>query len=260
MYGWEEFCKQVKYKTRYVFFRVKDSEDSYRGVEEIKPRYMLDALAGIVSESQILSEVRPGTEFYRVRVHDPGEHFGQSAELGPPPESCAIFSNRMSPAGISMFYGAVEESTAIEETFDSNRPGPSVATVGVFKTLKTFKVLDLSKLPKVPSLFDEGVRHLRPGISFLYDFVRDISKPIVKDGREHIEYVPTQVMTEFFQYIFEDQDGENLKGIFYPSSRNKGGVACALFFSQKDCCDSDYSGEKKWLRLDNQNVYRRSLP
>jgi hypothetical protein len=47
-----------------------------------------------------------------------------------------------------------------------------------------------------PSLFDEQRRHLRAGLSFLHDFAADLAKPIEKDGREHIEYVPTQIVTE----------------------------------------------------------------
>jgi hypothetical protein len=101
--------------------------------------------------------------------------------------------------------------------------------------MREFYVLDLTALPGVPSLFDDEMRHYRQSLIFLHSFLKDIAKPIQKDGREHIEYVPTQVMTEYFQHIFKFNDAKKLDGMYYPSSRSDSGYSCVLFFNSRNC-------------------------
>jgi hypothetical protein len=62
-----------------------------------------------------------------------------------------------------------------------------------------------------------------------------LSKSIEKDGREHIEYVPTQIVTEFFRYPFSEDNKISIDGIIYPSSKNIGKKACVLFFDSNKC-------------------------
>src|SRR5262249_23506696 len=56
-----------------------------------------------------------------------------------------------------------------------------------------------------------------------------LAKPIKKDDREHIEYVPTQVVTEFLRHEFRTEGGHRVKGIIYQSARNGKGKCCVLF-------------------------------
>jgi len=257
--GWDEFSKQVKYNTRYVFFRVENSNERYHGSEEIPPAQMLDRLAGTISETRLVRILEKGTLIYRVRKHEVYISYTTAAELGPPPPEKAIYSNRISPAGIPMFYGAFDKQTALLETYQNDKKGQCVATIAAFRTLKPLKVIDLTELPEVPSLFDSERRYLRSGIIFLKSFEEEISKPIEKDGREHIEYVPTQVFTEYFRHIYLDEDGEGVKGILYPSSRKKGGISCVLFFHNQHFCDQWEDMKKddyKWFLLENTEKKR----
>ncbi|MCE5292392.1 MAG: RES domain-containing protein [Nocardiaceae bacterium] len=48
--------------------------------------------------------------------------------------------------------------------------------------------------------------------------VKELTLPIVLDGREHIDYVPTQVFTEFLRYAFP----EPLDGMVFPSAQSDG--------------------------------------
>ena len=89
---------------------------------------------------------------------------------------------------------------------------------------------------RIESLFDRNKRELRPAIKLLWSFAADISKPIEKDGREHIDYVPTQVFTEYFRHTYEDDEGNKVDGVFYPSSKDKGNIACVLFLQNEHCC------------------------
>lgn len=140
-----------------------------------------------------------------------------------------------------MFYGAFAEKTAIDETFEKGHKKPKVATVATFEATSDLRVLDLTALPPVPSLFDQSKRSIRAGIIFLYSFVKDVSKRIIKDGIEHIEYVPTQIFTEYFRHIFFDEHGKKINGILYRSSKHNDEVACVLFLENKNCADSTTS-------------------
>lgn len=151
-----------------------------------------------------------------------------------------------------MFYGALDEHTAIAETVPGKLKKGETLYVGAFVTLEEFSVVDLTELPPIPSLFSER-RYLRPVLRFLHSFVRDFSKPITKDGRVHIEYVPTQIATEYFRHSFEPYDGQPIRGIVYPSSRVAAGTACVLFFAREECgapqlgLFKDHG--KQWLRF-----------
>ena len=148
----------------------------------------------------------------------------------------------MSPAGIPMFYGAFDSETAIVETTSGKDVTGQIATTGVFKNVKTLKILDLTTLPEVPSLFDESRNYLRSILIFMREFVRDLSRPISKDGMVHIDYVPTQMFTEYIRYVHQDINGDNINGIIYPSSQKAGGKAIVLFLENKNCVDKPSAG------------------
>jgi hypothetical protein len=104
----------------------------------------------------------------------------------------------MNPAGISYLYLAAEEGTAAREII-----GESAADVVLaeFATVRELNVLDFTHLPAKPSVFDAGHRDQREGIIFLEHFVEAISQPVAKDGREHVSYAPSQVVSEFFALV-----------------------------------------------------------
>ena len=58
-----------------------------------------------------------------------------------------------------------------------------------------------------------------------------------RDGLEHVDYVPTQVVTEWFRHVFQTEDGAHVDGVIYPSARFDGGVCCVLFLDAAACCD-----------------------
>lgn len=58
------------------------------------------------------------------------------------------------------------------------------------------------------SIIGSAVPRERGGLLFLREFVKSITLPVVHDGREHIEYVPTQVLTEYFRQQVTTLDGQ----------------------------------------------------
>jgi hypothetical protein len=67
---------------------------------------------------------------------------------------------------------------------------------------------------------------------FVHAFARDLAKPITLDGREHIEYVPTQVVTEYLRFVMP----QSIDGILFSSAQN-GGVNCVIFCDTAGCVD-----------------------
>ena len=254
-FDWESFSDQLKHHTRYVFYRVEpEPGDVFEPARS--PHEVLDTIGELVLEQDLLRTVNTSTKIVRARAHGAGETLSTVEELGPPSSDKARYSNRMSPAGIPMFYGSQREDTALNEVGGED----DFATVADFLTLQPFKVLDLTIIPNVPSIFDEHRNYLRPALKFLWSFTEDLSKRIEKDGREHIEYVPTQVATEYFRRVFRDGDNEPLRGIVYPSSRHEGGVSWVLFFEGDDCTQDDRTDtEGKWLSMVTASVRRIDL-
>lgn len=70
------------------------------------------------------------------------------------------------------------------------------------------------------------------------DFISDFTKPIERSDREHIDYVPTQIVTEYFRHIFKLNDKTNIDGVIYPSSKNQGKKAIVIFADSKQCVEA----------------------
>jgi HEPN/RES N-terminal domain 1/RES domain len=229
--------------------------------EGVSASRMLEAIGDVVDELGLVKEMPAHMHFFRGRIGSSGKPYRTARKLGPPPERKAV-ANRMSPAGIAMFYGAADEYGAIAETVFGRLPKGKILNVGVFETTENMHVLDLTNVPGIPSLFSPS-RHLRPILRFLRSFIIDLSKPIKKDDRVHTEYVPTQIVTEYFRHSFHRDSGPVVRGILYPSSRAKGHTACVLFFTRDECGapdTSEFAEEKRqWLRFvpRSANVFRR---
>lgn len=239
IYGWESFSELVKHKIRYVFFK-KPALPGKSQPDEIEPVDILEQIGRITNELDLFQILTAGTEILRVRVTETNKTYSTAKELGTPPTEYARFSNRMSPAGIPMFYGAFDYETAVRETYTPRAGEPKNIVCGTFEVVNDIKVLDLTKIPDLPSIFDQENNYLRTTILFLQDFVQDISRPIFKDGREHIEYVPTQVVTEYFRHLFHiTEEGARTKidGILFPSAQDDGAKACVLFVTNEQCAD-----------------------
>lgn len=169
--SWEEFTKTVKHKVRYLMFP-SEPRDEYSVREGPELSEVLERLGDAFLQHNLLSQLKAGTRLYRVRLHAPGGAPTNTIEaLGPPPIESARFSNRMSPAGMSMFYGALEEATAIAETYVRHDGNPTEGTVATFELPDGLHVIDLTELPEYPSVFgsDEENRK-RPTVHFIHTF------------------------------------------------------------------------------------------
>lgn len=240
-YGWKGFSKFVMHEARYVFLSATPKSYNAFQHDEMQPVKILDALANMVEEVGLIDTIDTTSELYRVHIVDPKESLTTSKRLGSPPIDRAKYPNRMSPAGISMFYGAFDITTSVLETYDPSKGFGKVAAYGVFSPARPLRVLNLSKTLQVPSIFDSSKHHVRPLIRFLIDFLKDFTKGVPKDEYAHVEYVPTQIVTEYFRHVFRTVDGKQLDGIVYPSSKQNAQAAIVVFADNNACvekCDA----------------------
>jgi hypothetical protein len=249
--GWMEFCRLVKHRTRFMFFPA-DAHENDHEPEAVAPGQILAKIGELIQSAAMVRTLPAGTHFYRARTHALGASLATVDQLAPPPDNLPV-TNRMNPAGISMFYGALERDTAIQEV----RSDPAAAaSIGQFELLHEFRVVDLTALPPIRGIFAAGTRREKAAIGFLHEFVEDATLPIDRDGREHIEYVPTQIVTEYFRhrFLYEYEPGKKSQvyGILYPSSKAEDGINAVLFFDRFSCEgieeESDYP-KKKIIRL-----------
>lgn len=236
--GWEEFVHLIKHRVRYLQFSLDHEHDD----EVTAPAEMLDELGELFRTHDLVSVLKAGTELVRVRLHEPGKMPANTRdEFGPPPIDKARFANRMSPAGVSMLYAALDETTALAETYVRHDGKPAEATIATFRLTQDLNVLNLVDLPGVPTIFDSDEENLyRAALGFLHDFNNDFTKPIAKDGREHIDYVPSQVITEFVRYRLAGKLGKPVHGILYRSARRASGLGCVLFYAHEDLVDEGF--------------------
>ncbi len=252
--GWYRFVKQVKHNSRYIFTLIGYKPDPYEDQDTPLPSQMLGRIHRFIRKTKIIRSVNKGKIFYRVRVCYNSEKVNDTAhDLGTPKSKYATTSNRMSPAGIPMFYGARDKITALNEALSVERKSKTEKKIGYvkiarFKLLKDISIVDFTRRHEF-CLFDEKAEdRVINAKAFLNHFIREISMPIAKDGREHVEYVPSQIVTEYLKYKCTDTNGKRIKGILYPSSKDKG-VSCALFFRNKQCVDAGADTKKAYLQL-----------
>ncbi|MBI6566551.1 HEPN-associated N-terminal domain-containing protein [Pseudomonas synxantha] len=203
-FAWDNFCTLVKHERRF-FFHKKGGDDL--SAESFSSLGILNAIADLIERLNLVRVQTPGLRLYRAR---PGFDLSSptAKDFGPPPRSVCQ-TNRMNPAGIPMFYGALDPRTAVKEV------KARASRVGYFQTVEPLRILDLSRIPPVPGIFSDEPRRLRLYLSFLHHFASDIMQPVARDDRVHTEYVPSQIVTE---YLREHEFSEGkLDGIMYGS-------------------------------------------
>lgn len=219
--SWSTFAHVVKHQTRFHFQRMTGNHHS----QEIEVADVLDVVAEELTS--LIRIVETGTRVCRARHLTDAEIEAMDAGLmGAPPKEHAS-AGRMNPAGISYFYSSFDAQTAISEIGDPQIGKTPVAAT--FVVNRQLRVVDLTQLPNEPSVFAIDLKEEREKAMFLEGFVQSITQPVRKDGQEHIDYVPSQVVCEYLAQAFLDEDGKRLDGLIFPSAVHPGGVNLVLF-------------------------------
>ena len=255
-YSWAYFCDAVMRQRRFFFLDI--GPNPYEP-EVYEPGHVLRDIFDYANEAGLFKELAAGTHLYRARWETPDAQLETPQELGPPPEEKATQANRMSAPGIVMLYACDDIDTALLEV--AQEPGSFV--VGCWRILRPAIVLDLTDIPAIPGLFERdpevGQEVSRRALTFLHHVADQISRPITRDDRIHIEYVPTQVVTEFLRARVRWR-GKAIDGVKYASAAHPGGASYVLF-ANRDHIVMDHpnseSEETPWLEL--VDVCRRSV-
>jgi hypothetical protein len=232
-YSWKYFSSLVKHKRRFFFITEPKARMAERQ-EFTPPQELLAKIVRYSGEHGLFRALPSGTVLYRARKQRRGRRLKTASDLGPPPEEKATRPNRMSPSGIVMFYASLGPDTALSEIAEEGR---GIYVIGRFRTLHDLKILDLTEVENEPGFFfqlpDSAERDPRPALRFLGSLCRQISQPINRDGTESIEYVPTQIVSEYLRTVALP-DGGRVDGILYPSTTHEQGRSIVLFATQDD--------------------------
>jgi RES domain-containing protein len=235
--GWERFCEIVKHRRRFFFHSLGPTAEDR---ENYSAASLLRAIATLSEQLGIIGELPRDTRLWRAREFPKGKHV-RASDFGPPPKQYALQTNRMNPPGIPMMYVASTARTAKLEAHAAS------AKVGQWRTLRPGRILDLRQPPNIPGIFSDATRHEILGMSFLWDFRADIMRPVARDERAHIDYLPSQVVTEYLRdFKFE---GGPVDGIAYGSTVDSKGWNVALFVEPEDLGFSGDDSEERdpWL-------------
>jgi hypothetical protein len=219
--SWESFCKTVKHKRRF-FFHTSGRDD----LDSFTPASLLNRIARASEALGLVVELPAGLGLWRARPDIPKGRRAKASDFGPPPIEFALQSNRMNPAGIPMLYLASTSTTALRETRTTQ------AKVGLWRSNRPIRILDLRTLPPVPGFFSEESRIEALTLRFLHDFANDIMKPVERNNQVHIDYLPSQVVTEFMR-DFGFSEGA-IDGVAYGSTVHRRGWNVAFFLGPID--------------------------
>jgi len=194
--GWEEFKLELQHENRFFPKKAIDTE-------QIKE--LIDYL---------LLENKNNPKFiYRARKNRENKEYSIT-EMGKPPIEKAS-DGRANPKGISYFYGASDEKTAIAET----RPYKSeIISVCKFRFKGQIKLVDLrSPLLSISpfEMDDDGLVMLHnEHMPFLKHLSLSLSIPVLPYNKD-LEYLPTQYLCELIK-------NKGFDGIVFKSSLGAG--------------------------------------
>jgi hypothetical protein len=143
--------------------------------------------------------------------------------LGPPAPQFAK-AGRMNAAGISVFYGATDDHTALAEVRPPVGSKVAVAKFTFMRDLKLLNLLELKNIRVDGSLFDEAHADLLSRVQFLNQLCEKMTIPVMP-GDEDTEYLVTQAIADYLSM----DNTVNLDGIVFPSIQTKKGSNIVLF-------------------------------
>lgn len=250
IWGWSEFCEFVKHRRRFTF--LTEDTATRHGAGELPMHAIPAVVAGSVRVCGLITTLPRDSEWWRLRRHPADESYSLAADIGPAPDTVARDS-RMTPKGMGAFYGASSQACAVAEVAGYAEETDH-GSVAMFRTKDSLRVVDLTSIPPVPSLFDPGARDLRAPIQFLHAFVKDATKSLSSADQQALDYLPTQVISETFRYELQ------VDGILWNSSRLQNETSCVLFIPSTEVADPGTQTSSTRLVMDPKSVTRIKSP
>lgn len=215
--GWDAFAATVRTEARFTLIG-SSTRPGFENEPPARVAAFLETLLAYV-ESDLLVELPKGSVLYRGRMAERASDLyarvrrEPSSELGSPPSHLAE-ANRLSARGISMFYAADDLDIAVAEIALHSQYNEAV--VGAFRTCRPFRILDFTRpLTTLPSIFATDAESRKRWVfsRFKTHFTDMITAPVLLDGRESLDYTPTQVVAEWLRWVPDTR----IDGIAWPS-------------------------------------------
>lgn len=222
---WREFERSLKTESRYFSQAAAAHLASvFAGIEEMQT----------AGGQPVIVDAGPGTglsHFYRARAFESVSKLEEAMQrpdlqLGPPPPELAL-GGRMNARGISVFYGADSQQTALAEV---RPPVGSRVLVAKFNVVRSVRLLDLQALADIRmsgSLFDPTFAPKVERAKFLEYLLRRITMPVMP-SQEGLDYLATQAVADFLA----SRESPLLDGILYPSVQVAGPVRNVVLFQK----------------------------
>ena len=208
---WADFEHALKTEARFLSLKARKTlHRIFGGISELK------TTEGVA----IVVPAGPQTEYtaiYRARVFAGEDDKLLNAlkfpwkELGPPPWVVAP-AGRMNARGISVFYGACESETALNEV---RPPVGSQVAIAKFDIQRPLRLLDVGALRSMAaseSIFHPSCLSQVQRAGFMLELSQRISRPIMPNEQD-FEYLATQAIAEYLA------TEERLDGIIFQSTQ-----------------------------------------
>ena len=223
---WELFKARVKHNVRYL------DADAIKNLKQI--------FFGIENISGAIKNLKKGTLVHRCRLetdHKTAKSYLEEPfiHLSAPPRELSKH-NRLSAKGISCFYGAFNQETAVAEV----RPAiHSLIFSCKFELRRPIRVIDLTVFRNVKDYrpFDKRYADRHKLFRFLNEFLKELKSPISPEEAD-LDYLPAQVVAEYFRHHMGTEIGK-IEGIIYYSSQKKNGKNIALFGNASKCLENE---------------------
>jgi len=226
---WHDMQESLRTRTRFV------NPDALEVLQMVFDKVDKDVTA---SGEPLIVEVGPGHELgtlFRARVFQNDDALEKAledpdAQLGPPPSGVGG-AGRMNARGISMFYGANSPDVAIAEV---RPPVGSRVAIAEFKILRSIRLLDLTRLPQIPSvinrsMFDASSLEIARRQKFLSQLERVLTKPVLPEHSED-GYLLTQVISDYLAtHAKLNLDGLIFRSAQVPAPENRRPLNVTLF-------------------------------
>jgi hypothetical protein len=220
---WRKFENLLKTEARFFSRTVaKRLASIFDGIDELQTR----------DGRPLVVDAGPDTDFhalYRARVFQSNDKLEAALDrpdihLGPPLAPWAA-GGRINARGISVFYGANNQRTAIAEL---RPPVGSLVAVAQFRIIRKLRLLDLTALGDVPvtaSIADFGLAGRKETALFLRSLNERITRAAMPDG-EPFEYLATQAIADFLA----TEASVSMDGIVFPSVQAAGDALNVVLF------------------------------
>lgn len=211
-YEWKEMERSLRDEARFVNPTVtRVLEQVFGAVDQLHLRDSKSAIFAIGPGQPLHTFIRARVFSSDVSVEEALLHPERS--LGPPPPGLGA-AGRMNAKGVSVFYGATNDRTAIAEV---RPPVGSYVVTAAFQVTRPLRLLNLAALNEIRpdhslSYFDPRRVEQAKRCAFLASLQKQLLKPVMPELVDQ-GYLITQAIADFLSM----HPTLNLDGIYFPS-------------------------------------------